>query len=817
MVPAPSSPQRDGPDSDTASTTRTTGGRRKRRRSNDDQPVAACDQCRLRKVRCDRSVPCGNCRKAGVECSSNLSGKRVNHTKQLRDDFSVVLKRLDHVDTTLAALTKFIHQVAARPGCAHHRNAHSASSFSVNDPVSLPTPELLDFDHQPNTPASSEYSVSEYPAFDTVESYEGGERIYGYPAPRVLIKALLRQAAAPMLEYDGQQNDGGESHSNGNGGGETAYINGALKDPRVRATLQKKLDQFPFLSRRPEAAVISDMNPITTPPRLMCNLFIEGYLKHINPRMPIFDDAELHSAIDAHYSEEYPKENSAWALIINNIVLLELGLEIQATRVSHSNSRGMNDDILPSFLRNCDRAIGSLNTFMVPNLANVQALMTLTLVSREFYSHNTAQRVCQAACQAGRTFGIHRSKAQLWGERGNSDKSDTIRQRVFQVLYTMDKQRVFMTGLPCDLHMFDSDHRPFTDASGQLANLWEEIYLRLYTSRATRASAEVRARQVQQLNSSLDRFAQKHGNSIPSSSSSTEDIDPANIELVYGFHVSQVLVLRCGRRSEKGQGTMRALARKSLNLVLMVCKPPLATPQLALLSSVIGNYPMVAFFELVSYHLAGLYKTGKFDAAAQADISLLCDVCEHLEMPQHAKFTHIFYTRLKLGLGWALDLLEGVGEALTNMGSNISPSSDGDRHSRASSTSHAKNPPSPTIPEFLGGCPIRLPSVDHQSQGHSSLPPSRPGETTEFADAVGFKERTGFGFFTPIREGTDPIDLTSRPLSPSGCGDFFPAASCSMAPSQSELASDFMTGSSDWGNFNMEYFHSNFGQGASCT
>jgi hypothetical protein len=123
------------------------------------------------------------------------------------------------------------------------------------------------------------------------------------------------------------------------------------------------------------------MNPITTPPRLMVNLFVDGYLKHINPRTPIFDDAGLHHAIDAHYSDERPQEGRVWALIINNIVLLELGLEIQAARASHSNSRGMNDDILPSFLRNCDRAINNLDAFMVPSLVNVQALMTLVCIS----------------------------------------------------------------------------------------------------------------------------------------------------------------------------------------------------------------------------------------------------------------------------------------------------------------------------------------------------------------------------------------------------------------------------------------------------
>ncbi|KAK8054549.1 C6 transcription factor [Apiospora phragmitis] len=772
------------PDSDPASVTRTAGGRRKRARSNnDDPPLAACDQCRVRKVRCDRGTPsCGNCKKSGVECSSNLSGKRVNHTKQLRDDFSVVLTRLDHVDTTLAALTSFIQQVAARPVCSSHANSQFSSH--ANDPVPLPTPVLLDLD-QPDTPESADNPTSENPPFDTCESDEAAN---AFTDTQHHLPCYARQPV-PLLESD----EHGECH--GHGGGETPFITFALQDPHVRATLQRKVDEFPFRSRRPEAAVVGDLKPITTPPRLLCNLFIEGYLQHINPRTPIFDDAELHSAIEAHYREEHPKEDSAWALIINNVVLLELGLEIQATRAPHSHSRGMNDDILPSFLRNCDRAIGNLNTFMVPNLANVQALMTLTLVAREFYSHNTAQRVCQAACQAGRTFGLHRSKAQLWGEGSNSAESDTVRQ---PCIYDRS---------PCDLHMFDSDHRPFSDAFGQLANFWKEIYLKLYTSRAARASAETRARQVQQLSSSLDKYAQRHAESIPSSpSSSAGDTDPIKLELAYGFLVSQVLVLRCDRRNEKSQERMRALARKSLRLVLAVCKPPRTTPRLALLSSIVGNYPMVAFFELASYRLAVLFKTGEAGAGAQADITLLRAVCEHLQIPEHDKLTHIFYTRLKLGLEWARDLLEVLGEALAST-QDKRHGEDYQQRSRASSTCHSKHSPIPTIPELLNVCPIRLPKMD---PAHSSLPPSRPGETADFG-AAELAERTGFGFFTPMG-GTDPVDLNSRPLS-ADC-DFAPPATCSMAPSQSELASDFMTGSSDWSNFNIDYFQETFGQGA---
>lgn len=289
-----------------------------------------------------------------------------------RDDFTVVLKRLDHVDETLASLTKFIHHVAAQPpaGGSLHNVPSWPSSNQI--PGLPPSSEPLNFD-QPDSPAPAGPSTSENPAFETAESDEG-ERVYGYPAPLVLVKALLRQASGPLLGSDEHDDNQGRD-------GETAYTTRALHDSYVRVTFQKKLDEFPFQSRRPEPPVLGDTNPVTTPPRLLANLFIPGYLKNINPRTPIFDEAELQSAIEAHYSEEHsPRDNTAWALIINNIVLLELGLEIQATRASPSNSRGMNDDILPSFLKNCDRAIANLAAFSTPSLVNVQALITLVCI-----------------------------------------------------------------------------------------------------------------------------------------------------------------------------------------------------------------------------------------------------------------------------------------------------------------------------------------------------------------------------------------------------------------------------------------------------
>ncbi|KAI0011633.1 hypothetical protein F4779DRAFT_192694 [Xylariaceae sp. FL0662B] len=821
FISAQASPRRDGqpsqpdPDSDSASATRTGGMRKRARSGNDEPPTVACDQCRLRKVRCDRRQPeCSNCRKAGVECNSSSTLKRVNHTKQLREDFSAVLKHLNDVDQTLGTLTELTRQIAARP-CAHAIRPQSACPSS-HDAIPLPVAGPFDFlqpSAQDGGPVSTDPLAVNEPLFETVQFDQGGQRLYGYPAPLVLIKSLLHQAIGPLLESNKQ---GGSPDL-----GET-YIAHALQDPAARTTLQRKLDEFPFNSRCQESIAAGDTNPVTTPPRLMVNLFVDGYLRNINTRTPIFDDDALHRAIDAHYSDEQPQESRAWALIVNNIVLLELGLEIQAARASHSNSRGMNDDILPSFLRNCDRAIRDLDAFMVPSLVNVQALMTLTLAAREFYNNPTAERVCHAACQVGRAMGLHRSKVRRQNDRSSgSQEFEKERERLFRVLYTMDKQRVFMTGQPCDLHMFDSDHqvsadrdheqadRPTKDAFDHLMTVWEEIYLNLFTSRAASAGAETRARQMRLVTSSMERFSQKHGGLIPpSSTNGIADIDPLQIELVYGYRVSQVLILRCERGNEQSQDKMRELARSSLRLILEVCKTPLTTAWLALLASMFRNYPMVAFVELVAFRLASLFRTGEYDSAAQADISLLRGICDQLQILQYDSLTHRFYARLKLGLVWALDTLEALGEALIRPSpqsrglAGFSPQSRDSRRSIEASSHNPTNSPSPMVPDISNACALR---PIRGNQGLSNLPSSCHGEK-DFAQN-GLPEPTSFGFFTP---GTDRMDLASQALSPS-CQ--LGTSSSSTSQVQSELASGPVTSNADWGDFNMDFFQGVFAQG----
>lgn len=196
---------------------------------------------------------------------------------------------------------------------------------------------------------------------ETIRLGQGGERIYSYPAAIPLLVSLSKQLAQVLAERGGQQ-DGG--------------VDAIVKDPALRIALRRQLQNFP-LPQCQQPVVASDHKPITTPPRFLVDLFVNNFLRNINIRFPIFEETLLYRAIDTYYSGESSGDSSAWTSIFNNIVLIGLGFEVQVAEATQSNIRNMNNDLLPSFLQNCDRALADLDSFTCPSIINVQALIML--------------------------------------------------------------------------------------------------------------------------------------------------------------------------------------------------------------------------------------------------------------------------------------------------------------------------------------------------------------------------------------------------------------------------------------------------------
>ncbi|KAK1687464.1 hypothetical protein BDP55DRAFT_660102 [Colletotrichum godetiae] len=73
-----------------------------------DSRATACDLCRLRKVRCDKSVPCFNCRQSSQDCTFTGAGQkpkvprqRVHVSLQYEEKIDLLDKRLANIESLL--------------------------------------------------------------------------------------------------------------------------------------------------------------------------------------------------------------------------------------------------------------------------------------------------------------------------------------------------------------------------------------------------------------------------------------------------------------------------------------------------------------------------------------------------------------------------------------------------------------------------------------------------------------------------------------------------------------------------------------------
>lgn len=277
------------------------------------------------------------------------------------------------------------------------------------------------------------------------------------------------------------------------------------------------------------------------------------------------------------------------------------------------------------------------------------------------------ERICQTACQVGLTLGLHRSRTS----EDDASHRQTEWERLFRVLYALDKQRAFMSGQTCDIHLFDSDltlgsindnelpSRRLNNAFDHMMEIWEEVYLSLYSSRANTAGEAYRVRQARRMTQLVDEWNQQNHELITAIfPENTAELANIQLELKYCYHVTQVLCLRHDRQDELAQHQMRDHARICLRLVSEVGSPSLTTTSLALLDRMLGNYPVVAFIELVAFYFNTLAKGEAPEPELEADLEILWAVCRYLQALHNPSFQTTYYPRLRDGLAWALENIE---------------------------------------------------------------------------------------------------------------------------------------------------------------
>lgn len=367
-------------------------------------------------------------------------------------------------------------------------------------------------------------------------------------------------------------------------------------------------------------------------------------------------------------------------------------------------------------------------------------------------------------------MGIHRPRAPQ-GDTQVSERAD--RDRLFRVLYAMDKCRTFLTGHPCDLYLFDSEIHLDSDTDDEspdarlncafdhMMRVWEEVYLTLYSTRASLAGARVRAQRVSSMRDMASSWAQRYGGLMDITDSGFEsEMHPRCLELKYCYHMTQVLILRCDRRNHI-QRQLLDHARACLRVIASIGSMPVTTLSLASLARMLQNYPIASFTELLRFHLYNLGRGGSPGEAIGDDVELFRHTSRSIKAMQHPNLPQTYLSRLGVGISWLLEGVEAV-EEITRRSLSASDMKIQPQHIAHvdSSRSCLSSYPASAIMS-TGDDSIGRPQSGHGSSLASSISSS---PEKEHRHTLSEAELTSFGVSPPL---TDPMSTTVGQVSSS--------------------------------------------------
>ncbi|PYH93828.1 hypothetical protein BO71DRAFT_441429 [Aspergillus ellipticus CBS 707.79] len=570
--------------------------------------TAACENCRTRKVRCDRQIPqCSNCLKAGVPCEFPNRGKRINHVKQLVEDVSGLASRLDSIDQ---AINTLVQNVSALQAASMAATDSSSRSSTMLMPELSPGPDVEEmesifyasyWDGGDGRNKRGVASSPPGPGRDVSLGHIGARSLFDNS--RRTLAGLLEQ-----LRYSGGQDSDPNATTNGR-------VGGLFASPQVgvlESTLQTKYEIYPLTQAPDLPPFTGDGQVVASPPRSLLETCLPVYLEYFNITIPVFHEFQLKEAINSYYANGSARSDEAYHLCFNNIIVLALGLRSRLTRMDRTFPKGMSDELLPAFLNNSFRAFQRLSTFQQPRLVCCQALATLAMVAREYHESRVFDTICHATSQAVKSMGLQ----QCNSVNASLSAADEERRDLYWAVFVMDKQRTYMAGRPFDLHFYDSDVQLLRTMAGQslvqhyrtahvhMMAVWEEIYIYLYSARAFRRGPAYRQSQIAKLDGLTRSWYARNGSLLAKSGTGEiSALEGWRIELKYAFHIGQVLVHRFSS-NESSQHVALANSRAALRIICDVFHTKQTEGSISLLARLFRHYPLVSIHGLFASFLA---------------------------------------------------------------------------------------------------------------------------------------------------------------------------------------------------------------------
>ncbi|KAB8234773.1 hypothetical protein BDV23DRAFT_30138 [Aspergillus alliaceus] len=474
--------------------------------SRDSLPVRrACDQCRLRKIRCDKRSPCSNCRSSQIACRTTGAGQKPREQRRrvlISDQYE---RKIDLIEDRLTSIEQVLRDLK--------------STVTSNTPAETcfhATP-----DSGQMTPSAPGLASDINAALDQHESgptFEGNSSLLAHSAyaSEFLETAVSRSA----LQLSSPK------------------ISAALSTLKQLVTMQdhqahpsSKEVRFPNQKAMPSSGLRNlSMPPVQVVLPLLRRLkdhpatLLLGFFPFIT------EDRLLEKCRKVYFATE---DYTDATFIVVNACLFYLFCELSITSTDAS-SQELYDKYGDLCRVNLETGLANLNLLMPATIDSIEALTMGAIHAIEISKPSFALALTSTASRMCQTLGYHRSSSMENDKPGIKQ----TKLRIFWAVYVTDKALSLRLGRAPSIQDYDISLPTKFEQLGnfepwrtiyplwiQLARIQGKVYEMLYSPAALRKPASERALCARQLASEMQSSVTEPFKKVTPKISGISDLD----------------------------------------------------------------------------------------------------------------------------------------------------------------------------------------------------------------------------------------------------------------------------------------------------
>ncbi|ORY67589.1 fungal-specific transcription factor domain-containing protein [Pseudomassariella vexata] len=456
----------------------------------------ACDQCRLRKIRCDKESPCANCKSAKRSCSSLGLGQKPKEPGQRVLISRQYERKLDDMQERLAGIESLLRNLSVPSASFNPKvSGQSSHSSSHSGPQTGSSADK-------ETPSAFEDSVSTALDPEDVEPFEGGSSLTAHAA---FASEFLENAVHDVTTFSGGSD----------------RMEAALSSLRAMVQLQKNAratggDEDPkgnhkgnMIGRGPGVK----LKDLPMPPMDLVVEKLRLTKRRPGPMMLLV--VTCFTDIDAFtdkcrriYFSTDDHDIPISTFIVVNAALNYLFFENAITITANSPEKTQLEQCCAMCQANVETALAQLPLLMPATLENIEALLMGASFAIDLSRPSLAWLLTSRATHMCRALGLHQESSV----RNDSPRVRSDKALLFWSTYMLDKGLSLRLGRASILQDYDislpsvleKTHGSLTQPSSAILSLWIKhsevqgnIYQRLYSPGALRQTDATRMKQVE--------------------------------------------------------------------------------------------------------------------------------------------------------------------------------------------------------------------------------------------------------------------------------------------------------------------------------